>query len=282
MSADLAGGDHRDVSRRPRSVGPLVALLVAVAALSGCAAAGGGGGPIADADTVCSDAFVHVAAIDPGAATPTDLDLAIRRCLSLTDWLAAAAEHPEALRGASPVDHLEDRCMAADAGLSGYTLCGMLRVATATATPAPTRRPTPRPTRPPPRSVAMWDTYRAHVYEIEARGVNLVYQALDGLQRTTFRSIRPVVGPLQDLQRWADQEAKWLDRHPAHTCYAHVQRAWRRGVGLVAQATRLAIAGFRQRDASKVTRGGELLTRAGRSFELAERRFQRLGPTGCD
>jgi hypothetical protein len=260
-------------------VGPLTALLVAAAALAGCSAADGSSG--ADAGAVCSDAFVQVAAIDPSRATPTDLDLAIRRCRSLTDWLAAAAAHPEALRGASPVDHLEDRC-AVDTGLAGYTLCGMLRVAAGTATPAPTRRPTPRPTKAPPRSIAMWDTYRAHVYEVEARGVNLVYRVLDGIQRTTFRSIRPVVGPMQDLQRWADREAKWLDRHPAHKCYAHVQRAWRRGVGLVAQAARLALPGFRQRDESKVTRSGELLVQAGRSFELAERRFQRLGPTGCD
>jgi hypothetical protein len=87
---------------------------------------------------------------------------------------------------------------------------------------------------------------------------------------------------MRDLNRWAVEEAKWLDRHPAHKCYAAVQRAWRRGVGLVAQATRLAIPAFQQRDGRKVTRSGDLLIRAGRSFDLAEDRFQRLGPTGCD
>ena len=280
MSLGVRAHDHPRVSRRPRSVGPLAALLVAVAALSGCAAAGGSDG--SDAGAVCDDAFRQVAAIDPTAVTPTDLDVAIRRCRSLTDWLAAAAEHPEALRGASPVDHLEDRCAAVDGGLAGYTLCGLLRVATATATPAPTRRPTPRPTKAPPRAVAMWDAFREHFYAVESRGVNLVYRVIDGLKSSTFQSVRPVIGPMEDLQQWAVQEAKWLDRHPAHRCFAHVQRAWRRGVGLVAQATRLAIPGFRRRDQAKLTRGGALLIQAGRSFGLAEERFQRLGPTGCD
>jgi hypothetical protein len=50
----------------------------------------------------------------------------------------------------------------------------------------------------------------------------------------------------------------------------------------VAQATRLAVPGFQQRDSRKITRSGDLLIRAGRSFDLAEERFQRLGPTGCD
>ncbi len=268
------------MSRRPRSIAPLAALLIAAAALSGCTAAGGSNG--ADAEAVCRDAFAQVAAIDPAKATSTDLDLAVRRCRSLTDWLAAAAEYPDALRGASPVDYLEDRCAAADAGLAGYTLCGLLRAATATATPRPTKRPTPRPTKAPPRSVAMWDAFREHFYAVESRGVNLVYRAVDALEHTTFRSVRPILGPMRDLQRWAVEEAKWLDRHPAHKCYAPVQRAWRRGVGLVAQATRLAIPGFQQRDQNKLTRSGAWLIQAGRSFELAEERFQRLGPTGCD
>jgi hypothetical protein len=128
----------------------------------------------------------------------------------------------------------------------------------------------------------MWDTFREHFYTVESRGVNLVYAAIDGLEQTTFRSVRPALGPMQDLNRWAVQETRWLDRHPAHKCYAAVQRAWRRGISLVAQATRLAIPGFKQRNASKLMRSGDLLMRAGRSFELAEERFQRLGPTGCD
>jgi hypothetical protein len=274
--------DHPGVSRNPRSAGPLAALLAAVAALSGCAAAGGSGG--ADADAVCTDAFIQVAAISAADATPTDLDLAVRRCRSLTDWLAAAAEHPEALRGASPVEYLEGRCAAPDAGLAGYTLCGLLRVATATATPAPTKRPahTPKPTKAPPRRVAMWDTFRTHFYTVESRGVNLVYRAIDGMESSTFRSVRPAIGPFEDLNRWAVQEANWLDDHPAHKCFAHVQRAWRRGIGLVAQATRLAVPAFKRRDPTKLTRSGELLIQAGGSFELAEERFQRLGPTGCD
>ncbi len=128
----------------------------------------------------------------------------------------------------------------------------------------------------------MWDRFREHFYAVESRGVNLVYRAVEGMRSTTFRSVRPVIGPMEDLHRWAVQESKWLDRHPAHRCFAHVQRAWRRGTGLVAQATRLAIPGFKQRDQGKLTRSGELLIQAGRSFELAEERFQRLGPTGCD
>jgi hypothetical protein len=128
----------------------------------------------------------------------------------------------------------------------------------------------------------MWDTFREHFYAVESRGVNLVYRVAEGLQDTTFRSVRPVIGPMQDLQRWAIQESRWLDRHPAHTCFAHVQRAWGRGIDLVVQATRVAIPGFRQRDQGKLTRSGTLLIQAGRSFELAEERFQRLGPTGCD
>src|SRR6187397_26860 len=108
MPGDVSVRDHPGVSRNPRSAGPLAALLAAVAALSGCAAAGGSGG--ADADAVCSDAFIQVAAIDATHATPTDLDIAVRRCRSLSDWLAAAAEHPEALRGDSPVEYLEARC----------------------------------------------------------------------------------------------------------------------------------------------------------------------------
>ncbi len=270
----------RVVSRRPRSVGPLAALLVAVAALSGCSAAGGGA---SDLEASCTDAFRQVAAIAPDDATSFDLDLAVRRCSSLTDWLAAAAAHPNALRGASPVDYLEDRCTSPDAGLSGYTLCGLLRAANATATPRATRRPTtPKPTKAPPRAIAMWDTFREHFYAVESRGVNLVYRAIDGLEQTTFRSVRPIIGPMRDLNRWAVEETKGLDRHPAHKCYAPVQRAWRRGVGLVAQATRLAVPGFQQRDSRKITRSGDLLIRAGRSFDLAEERFQRLGPTGCD
>jgi hypothetical protein len=231
---------------------------------------------------VCTDAFAEVAAIDPAKATAADLDPAIRRCRSLTDWLAAAAAHPAALRGASPVEHLEDRCAAVDAGLSGYSMCGLLRVATASATPAPTRRPSPKPTKAPPRSVAMWDAFRTHFYAVEARGVNLVYAAIDGMQRSTFRSVRPAIRPFEDLHRWAIQEDRWLDRHPAHTCFASVQRAWARGVRLVAQATRLAVPGLRRRDPTKLTRSGELLIEASRSFDLAERRFQRLGPSGCD
>jgi hypothetical protein len=258
----------------------LAALLACTAALAGCAAAGGS--PAADAGAVCTDAFAQVAAVDPAQATVADLDVAIRSCRNLSDWLAAAAAHPEALRGESPVEHLERRCETADAGLSGYSMCGLLRVATATAAPAPTQRPTPRPTKAPPRAIAMWDAFRRHFYGVEARGVNLVYAAIEGMEDSTYRSVRPAISAFEDLRRWAVRESRWLERHPAHKCFAHVQRAWSRGVGLVAQATRLAIPGFERREAAKLTRSGELLIRAANSFQLAEDRFQRLGPTGCD
>jgi hypothetical protein len=258
----------------------MAALIVLIGVLSGCTGGGGGGG--SDPAAACRDVFAQVAAMDPANATPTDLDLAIRRCRSLGDWAAAAASYPETLAGADPMAYLETRCAATDSGLSGYALCGLLRVASATATPSPTRRPTPRPTEGPPRSVAMWDTYRRHFYGVEAKGVNLVYDAIDGLERSTIRSVRPAVEPLEKLRRWAIRELGWLGRHRAHRCYAPVQAAWTRGVELVAQGTRLAVPGLKRRDPGRLMRAGDTLVKAGEWFQRSEKRFQKLGPGGCD
>ena len=81
------------------------------------------------------------AAVAPAEAAVTDLDTAIRRCRSLEEWSEAATAHPDALRGASPDRHLEERCTDESAGLSSYRLCALLRAGHATPTPKPTARP---------------------------------------------------------------------------------------------------------------------------------------------
>jgi len=135
-------------------------LLVAALLVSGCTVDGGGspGGGANPDDGSCDGAFAWAAAIPPSQATVADLDAAVRRCRSLDDWASAAAAHPAALRGQTAEQHLLGRCTDAQAHLSGYQVCGLLRIAMATpgptpkatkkpkATPKPTPRKTPRPT----------------------------------------------------------------------------------------------------------------------------------------
>ena len=280
-TSSLAFGGHGHRSRLPRLITALTALLLAATVLAGCTTAGQGGGG-GGGNTLCDDAFAMAAAIEADIASVTDLDPAIRRCRSLEEWTDAAADHPEALRGTTSEQHLEDRCGDPSAGLAGYQVCALLRAESATPAPRPTSRPTPKATRAPPWPARAWATFRDHYYKVESRGVNLMYLAVDGIQNSTFRRRGPAIGPIEGLRTWAVNELRWLDRHPPHRCYANVQRAWSKGVSYVAQAARLLVPGFRQASVPKLERGSVLLGQAGTWFGKAEDRFQKLGPNGCD
>ena len=277
-SQAIGGRGHR--SRLPRATLPLTALLFAVTVVSSCTVAsdsGSGGG----GTSLCGGAFAVAAAIDPTETSKADLDMAIKRCRSLDEWADASAEHPDALRGVSPDRLLEERCADPSAGLARYQLCGLVRAAHATPTPKPTPRPTPRPTKAPPWPVRAWAAFREHYYRVESRGVNLIYRAIEGVQSSTFRSRGPR-WPMEALRAWATSELRWLDRHPPHRCYSTVQRAWRKGVSYVAQATRQLVPGFRQGSKPKLDRGVVLLDQASAWFTKADKRFSSLGPNGCE
>ena len=211
-SGDVRGRrahDHPRVSRHPRSVGPLAALLVAVAALSGCAAAGGSDG----SDRRCLRRRLPPGRRSIPTVTPTTISTwpSGAAAASPTGWPPRPSTL-ETLRGResgrSPRGPLR-RCRRRSRGLHPVW-------------PAASRR---RPRRPHPlcgRPQAHQGTprgrqggaFREHFYAVESRGVNLVYRVIDGLKSSTFQSVRPVIGPMEDLQQWAVQEAKWLDRLP--------------------------------------------------------------------
>jgi len=122
--------------------------------LAGCGAASDGSGGASDGSDACAEAF---AAAATSAASPSALDSAIRRCRTLDQWNRMADAYPDALRGASGAELLMERCSDPLAALSGYQLCGLLRIALSTPepTPKPTQKPTPAPTsRPTPRPTA--------------------------------------------------------------------------------------------------------------------------------
>jgi hypothetical protein len=117
---------------------------------------------------------------------------------------------------------------------------------------------------------------------VESKGINLVYQAADGIQGSTFRSRKPAIAGMEALRTWATNELRWLDRHLPAKCYAIVHRTWRKGISYVAQATRLLVPAFRAGDTSKAERGAFLLQQASDWFNKADARFDKLGPNGCD
>jgi hypothetical protein len=101
-------------------------LLIVVVVVAAC----GGGSPPGEAgasssETACEAAFRAAAAVDPMADTNEDLNAAIQACTSLEEWVAASAQHPDALDGVDPESYLATRCARAE--LAGATLCQSLQ-----------------------------------------------------------------------------------------------------------------------------------------------------------
>ena len=73
---------------------------------------------------ICAQAFSDAAArVSAGTASSDVLDMAVRSCSSVEQWLTAARYRPEALAGASPRAFLEARCGDPATGLVGYATC---------------------------------------------------------------------------------------------------------------------------------------------------------------
>ena len=58
----------------------------------------------------CRAAFATAEAIDPMRDTVSDLDPAVRACVTVADWKAAAERYPGATNGADPLVFLANRC----------------------------------------------------------------------------------------------------------------------------------------------------------------------------
>jgi len=170
------------------------ALLVVVLVLSACGGASGRPEGEAGAGDPCADAFAAAAAATPIEASDSDLDVAIRRCRDLESWRAGALASRNVLQGVEPDEFLASRCADPAAGLGGYQVCGMLRIANATPspTPRPTRRPRPTPS-PTPRR-----TPRPTARPTPRPDVSGYRSAVCGAARTLRTDVR-TLGTWQDL-----------------------------------------------------------------------------------
>jgi hypothetical protein len=120
---------------------------VAYVLLAGCAGAAPEGLGAEQAGDLCEQAFVEASRLTGVDGAKGDLDAAIRRCRTLGDWQRHALAYPVTMGGRDSEQVLLDRCADPIAGLAGYQVCGLLRIALATPspTPKPTRKPKPTP-----------------------------------------------------------------------------------------------------------------------------------------
>ena len=101
----------------------IIATLLIVA--SGCSAAqqsaAAGGGNSASA---CDEAFAAAASVDDMHDTVSDLYPAVRECLNVDAWVAAADANPGAIAvGVNPLTFLGNVCGDPESGLEGAPLC---------------------------------------------------------------------------------------------------------------------------------------------------------------
>jgi len=72
---------------------------------------------------ICVKSFADAAAIWSPDAQIDVLDLAVRSCASVDEWLAVAEMYPTPLGDTDALIYLDARCSAEDGGLAGYATC---------------------------------------------------------------------------------------------------------------------------------------------------------------
>ena len=72
---------------------------------------------------ICDRAFSDAGKLGKADPASDVLDLAVRSCASVKEWLIAAEVHPDAIAGTDPRRFLESRCRDSGAGLSRYATC---------------------------------------------------------------------------------------------------------------------------------------------------------------
>ncbi len=128
----------------------LILAIGASLALAGCSAIPGigSGGPAVKGGLCEQDVAAAARSADPAIRTAS-LDLAIRACTTLQQWVAAVTAYGGDAVSPDARSYLAQRCAEPTSGVSHYMLCGLLAESMKVPAPTPTHKSKHKPKRTP-------------------------------------------------------------------------------------------------------------------------------------